>query len=180
MEPTLAEIRLFAGNFAPRGWALCDGQTLAINSYQSLYSLLGTTYGGDGRTSFALPDLRGRVPVQQSHGSGLLHIDLGQRLGANTNVMSLAQMPNHNHAASASLRATDSQADTRDPSNGALAKDRGTTTYQTDAPANVDMKPDSLQVDVAFAGGNAPIINQQPSLGLNYIICLQGLFPSRN
>lgn len=179
MEPTIAEIRLFAGNFAPRGWAFCDGQILPIAQNQSLYSLLGTTYGGDGRTTFALPDLRGRVPVHAGDGPGLPDVRLGQRFGSATYVLTVAQMPPHTHPLTAKLRATDSQADTRDPSNAALSKDRGTSTYQTDAPANVNMHPTSIGGGIGQTGDNAPINNMQPSLGLNYIIALQGLFPSR-
>jgi microcystin-dependent protein len=180
MEPVIAEIRLFAGNFAPRSWAFCNGELLSISQYQALFSLLGTTYGGDGRTTFALPDLRGRVPLQQGNGPGLQPIRLGQQLGTNANVLSLSQMPSHKHGATARLRATDSKADTRDPSNAALSKDRGTATYQTEAPANVNMKADSIQTSVGYVGASAPVPNQQPSLGMNYIICLQGLFPSRS
>ena len=97
MEPTLGEVRMFAGNFAPRAWALCEGQLLAINSNQALFSILGTTYGGDGRTSFGLPDLRGRGPISPGTGPGLPSYREGQRGGATTNVLNVTQIPAHNH-----------------------------------------------------------------------------------
>ncbi|GAB4425184.1 MAG: tail fiber protein [Bacteroidia bacterium] len=178
----IAEIRLFAGNFAPKYWAFCDGALLPIASYQPLFSLLGTTYGGDGINTFALPDLRGRVPVHvgNSVGPGLPPVGLGQKFGTETTILRVDQMPPHSHPVTAKLRATDAAADTRDPSNAALAKDRGTSTYQTTAPANVDMKVDSVSGGLIQGGNGQAIENHQPSLGLNYIIALVGVYPSRS
>ncbi|MDX1908218.1 MAG: tail fiber protein [Bacteroidia bacterium] len=175
MDPTLGEIRLFAGTFAPRGWAYCDGTILPIASNTALFSLLGTYYGGDGRTTFALPDLRGRVPLHVDNQT----VQLGEVQGSPQISISVDQLPPHNHPASAVLNATLNQADTKDPSNALIAKDRGTTSYSTDAPANVSMPPAAVQGTVAAAGGGQPFDNHQPSLGLSYIICMQGVYPQR-
>ena len=137
-EPFIADITYFAGNFAPRGWAFADGQLLPISSYSALFSLLGTTYGGDGRTNFALPDLRGRTAIGPGTGPGLTSRTLGQRLGTETSTLNVTEMPSHTH----------------DP-----------------PPSNVTM---------SNTGGSQPHANMEPSLGLNYIIALQGVFPSRN
>jgi len=166
MEPFLAEIILFAGNFAPRGWALCQGQILPINQNQALFSLLGTTYGGDGRTSFALPDLRGRVPIHPGHGPGLSNYDLGQKGGTETNTLTPNQLPSHNHSIGAAEEAT-----ATDPSGGYVA---GTGAAAFSASADVQLKPTNN------AGGGQAINNMQPFNCLNYIISLQGVFPSRN
>ena len=114
-EPFIAEIRLFAGNFAPRGWAFCDGQLLSISQNTALFSLVGTTYGGDGRTTFALPDLRGRVPVGVRQGSGLSSRNLGERGGAETASLGVDHLPPHSHPVS--LRASSQRGDSSDPAN---------------------------------------------------------------
>jgi microcystin-dependent protein len=164
-EPFLAEIRIFGFNFAPRGWAMCDGQILPINQYQSLYSLLGTTYGGDGRTTFGLPDLRSRVPLHE--GSGY---DLGAKSGAENVALSAAQIPGHTHQ----LNATRNPPDAISP-NGKVFAATGDDRY---APATELVNTGSSAV-ADNAGGQAHD-NMQPSLVLNFCIALQGLFPSRN
>ena len=164
-EPFLAEIRIFGFNFAPPGWAFCDGQILPINQNQSLYSLLGTTYGGDGETSFALPDLRGRTPVHV--GSGF---NQGQKSGEETHTLSAHEMPQHQHVLQASSNAGNLPA----PSGQVLANGgrdvygaaRNMTGMSTGAIANV--------------GGGQAHENMQPYLALNFAIALQGLFPSEN
>lgn len=166
-EPFLAEIRMLGFNFAPRGWAFLDGQILPIEQNQNLYSLLGTTYGGDGRTSFALPDLRGRTPIHEdgSH-------PLGQKQGQEGITLSVAEMPAHSHAAHASS----ADANTNTSPNNIMATEVGNDLAY--GPAN-DLT--SLQEGtVGNTGGSQPHSNMQPYLCVNFCIALQGLFPSRN
>ena len=163
-EPFLAEVKMVGFNFAPRGWALCDGQILPINQNQSLYSLLGTTYGGDGRTSFALPDLRGRTPIHVSSG----HLQ-GQKSGSETHSLSSAEMPIHTH----SMRATSAAVTTNLP-DGNLPGVNPSSPYRSDS--NGDMGNEQI----ANAGTGQAHENMQPFLAVNFCIALQGLFPSRN
>jgi len=165
MDPFLGEIILFAGNFAPRGWALCEGQILPINSNQALFSLFGTTYGGDGRTTFALPDLRGRAPVSEGRGPGLADRALGSRSGTETNTISVAHMAQHNHTVSIQYN------------TGLPGEDEG---YLASSPIYAETATGSYPVTVTHNGGGIPINNMQPYLALNYIVALQGVFPSRN
>lgn len=170
MEPMIGEVRIFAGTFAPRGWALCEGQLLAINSNQALFSILGTTYGGDGRTSFALPDLRGRVAIQEGTGPGLPTYRLGQRGGTYENRMTVQQMPSHNHAGAVQV-STDSAEES--DATSFLASSQS---FNEEATANQFLSG----VSVGNTGGGQPINNMQPYLAVNYIIALQGVFPSRS
>lgn len=166
-DPFLAEVRMFGFNFAPRGWAFCDGQLLPIAQNQALFSLLGTTYGGDGRTTFALPDLRGRVPVHPGS-----EVRLGDRAGAESVTLTEAQMPPHTHGGKL---ATSDQANSEVPTGNVLAQAprRGLRAYT--APVN----PVALASDVATGGGQ-PHDNMQPALVVAFAIALQGVFPSRN
>ena len=167
-EPFLAEIRIMSFQFAPRGWALCNGQILPINQNQALFSLLGTTYGGDGRVNFALPDLRGRVPAHT--GAGVI---LGQRGGAENVTVSLQNLPQHDHA----LRASAAPANSASAAGNVLAKKARFGKDVFGSPANpVPMHPQAL----APAGGSQPHTNMQPFLTLNFVIALQGIFPSPN
>lgn len=169
-EPFLAEVRMFGFNFPPRGWASCDGQILPINQNQSLYSLLGTTYGGDGRTTFGLPDLRGRSPVHPG-----LDIDLGEAGGAETHQLTEAEMPGHNHT----IRVNRFQATQTEPSGNLLAtKRRGAYSHYAAASAGdaVNMRAGTI----SLTGGSTAHQNMQPYLAINYCIALTGLFPSRN
>ena len=168
-EPFLAEIRIFAANFAPRGWALCNGQILPINQNQALFSLLGTTYGGDGQTSFALPDMRGRVPIHAGPADDSSVRIPGQKAGEEMHTLSLAEIPTHTHPSTASA----AQAQTDAPGGAAWA-DSGVNGFS--ATADGQMHPSS----VTSAGGGQPHANMQPFLVLNYIIALQGIFPSQN
>ncbi len=167
-EPFIGEVILFGGNFAPRGWAFCDGQILPINQNQSLFSLLGTTYGGDGRTSFALPDLRGRVPIHVGNGHSQ-----GQRGGEEGHALSAAELPQtrHGHGARASLASAGSV----DPSEHFLADTQADLYGQPGAL--VEMSHETVGVG---GGASAAHENMQPYLALNFVIALQGLFPSRN
>ena len=167
-EPFLAEVRIVGFNFAPRGWAFCDGQILPINQNQSLYSLLGTTYGGDGRTTFALPDMRGRTPIHVGSNNGTSHL-LGQKSGEERHFLSAAEMPNHDHA----WQAADVDGDTPIPVGNSLA--RYLNGYR-DAQALTEPRPGTLE----GAGGGESHNNMQPYLALYFCIALQGLFPSRN
>lgn len=167
----IGEIRMFAGNFAPRGWALLDGQLLPINQNQALFSIIGTIYGGDGRTTFALPDMRGRVAIHAGHGPGLSDRRLGQRLGAETNTLSAAQMPPHSHPLAASSQNADQSA----PAGRFLGNDGNDRIYH-DGPGDVALNPAAIGV----AGGGQPVDNIQPAQVVNHIICLYGIFPSRN
>lgn len=172
-EPFTAEIRIFAGNFAPRGWAFCDGQLLPIAQNTALFSLIGTTYGGDGRTNMGLPNLQGRAPMHPGRGPGLTARRLGQRVGAETVTLSEAQIPQHSHTA----RAAVAVADVTTPSNStALTRSHPLPAYQTETSNNlVDMASSTL----ATTGGGQAHTNLQPFLSLHFIIALVGLYPSR-
>lgn len=172
-EPFIAEIKIFGGNFAPRNFALCDGQLLAIAQNTALFSLLGTTYGGDGRTTFALPDLRGRVPIHPGNGPGLTSRRLGERGGAEDVTLNVNQIPAHNHSANAVTPAGNSN----DAAGNYWADDAGVSsgTYHT-GPANAAMNAGTI----GNTGGSQPHPNMQPFLAVNFIIALFGIFPSRS
>ena len=170
-EPFLAEVRIFGFNFAPRGWAFCDGQILPINQNQSLYSLLGTTYGGDGRTTFALPDVRGRVPIHVGRSNGGGEHREGQKSGEETHTLAANEMPQHTHV----LRASSDVGNQVNPSGHLLADSAPNELYT--APASlVNFRAGTI----TNVGGSQAHENMQPYLALNYCIALQGLFPSRN
>lgn len=172
-EPFIAEVRIFAGNFAPRGWAFCDGQLLPIAQNTALFSLIGTIYGGDGRTTTALPNLQGRAPMHPGRGPGLSPRQLGQRTGVETMGLSEAQIPAHSHT----LRSAAARAGTGTPTGNAFNRSVGEMAYQDNTSANlVDMNSAML----ATTGGGQAHNNMQPYLVLNFIIALQGLYPSRS
>lgn len=183
MEGTIGEIRFFAGNFAPRNWAFCDGQLIQVSQNTALFSILGTIYGGDGRTTFALPDMRGRVATQQGSGPGLSFHRLGTPSGTESNILNQANLPSHTHGETFSLMASSEQANQTDPTDRVNAHDQGGKAYHNAVPANVDMRSDAIHVDgdqTGSTGNNQPVDNMQPSLVLNYIICMQGQYPSRS
>ena len=163
-EPFIAEIKMFGGNFAPRGWAFCDGQLLPISSYNALFSLLGTTYGGDGRTTFGLPDLRGRFAMHPGNGPGLTSRRHGDKGGTETNTLTPGQLPSHNHGVSSATEGT-----SKSPVGKVLA-----------------VTDDRNYVDGAATGttqntGSNQSVNNMPPFGtVHYIIALQGVFPSRS
>lgn len=169
-EPFLAEVRIVGFNFAPRGWAFCDGQILPINQNQSLYSLLGTTYGGDGRTSFALPDLRGRTPIHVGRSNGGQHHTLGQKSGEETHTLATNEMPQHTHTG---VKASSQVPNRENP--GFWPLQTGPRPY-----ASGNLSGTMNSGNVGYVGGSQAHNNMQPYLALNFCIALQGLFPSRN
>ncbi|MFA4867117.1 MAG: tail fiber protein [Pedobacter sp.] len=189
MEGTIGEIKMFAGNFAPRTWAFCQGQIMPIAQNTALFSILGTTYGGDGQTTFALPNLAGRVPVGAGQGPGLSYIDLGEVSGSENVRITINELPGHTHIATSNvtLKASGSPANTAIPVAGtalAAAKDINTdavSIYSTGTP-DVNLNPASgaVTTTVQPIGNNLPFSIRNPYLGMNYIICLNGIFPSRN
>lgn len=175
-DPFLAQITMFGGNFAPRSWSFCDGQLLAISQYNALFSLLGTTYGGDGRTTFGLPDLRGRAPVGPRSGPGLSTYTLGQRGGYETVALNQNEMPQHTHAAVSVMNAYDGGTNETAAEDGSLSNGN---LYNTGAP-DVAMHASSVTTTVNAAGNGQAHENRQPYLAVNYIIAIQGTFPSRS
>ena len=170
MDPFLGQVLLFAGNFAPRGWALCEGQILPINQNQALFSLLGTTYGGDGRTSFALPDLRGRAPVAPGNGAGLPSYAWGQKAGNASTTLVTANLPQ----AQISFPSSSGTGNAPESGNRMLA------TPEDDKLIYASGSTGSLKHGSIIGAANLSFSNQSPFLALNYIISLQGVFPSRN
>ena len=173
MDPFVAEIRIFPFNFAPKGWAFCDGQILPLSQNTALFSLLGTTYGGDGKSNFALPDMQGNAPMHPGQGPGLSLHDLGETGGSDTVSLLESEIPSHSHALMAeNLPATTG---TPGPGNG-LARAAHANAYQSDTTTNIVQMSDNT---VAPAGGDQPHNNLQPYLTLNFCIALQGVFPPR-
>ncbi|MCH2032237.1 MAG: tail fiber protein [Tenacibaculum sp.] len=201
----LGEVKMFAGNFVPRGWALCQGQLMSISQNQALFSIIGTIYGGDGRTTFALPDLRGRVARGTGNGPGLQSAIIGQRGGTEFKVLSILEMPIHNHGAvftpsasgpaniTISIPAVDDTGNTAEPGNTASFAKIETSSgeelnvYSTANP-DTTLRPfnataqitASGTVTVGNAGGSQAFDNRQPFTTINYIICTEGVYPSRN
>lgn len=189
-EAYLSAIVLWAANFAPRGWAYCNGQLLSISQNTALFSLLGTTYGGDGQTTFALPDFRGRVPVGAGQGPGLTNVTLGEMAGSSNVTLLVTQMPAHTHTASLTVTvsassavgttstpaaATNTLAGLTDPSTG-----NSINGYNNAAPdVQLNIGGGTLNGAIGVTGGGQPVPIMQPFLGINMIIALEGIFPSR-
>ena len=170
-EGFIGEIRMFAGNFAPKDWAFCQGQILSIAQNTALFSILGSTYGGNGTTTFALPNLSGRVPVGVGQGAGLTNRQLGEMSGTETVTLTTAQMPAHSHT----VNAVTADGNQNLPTNSFPANTKTLDKeYSTVAP-NTTMNPTMIGV----SGGSQPFGVMQPSLGMNYIICVNGIYPSR-
>ena len=177
MEGYLAQIIMFAGNFAPRSWAFCQGQILSIAQNTALFSLLGTTYGGNGQTTFGLPDFRGRVPVGTGQGPGLPSIDLGEQSGTPTTTLLITNMPAHNHTATVNVGVSDANASSTEGDGKIL----GAPAANIFAPANTAAgNMGGVSATIGIAGGSQPFNNMQPYIGMNYVICISGIFPSRN
>ena len=174
-NPFIGEIKIFAGNFAPAGWALCNGQLLSIQQNTALFSLLGTIYGGNGTSTFALPDLRGRVPIHMGQGPGLSSYFEGQQAGTETVTLITNQIPAHTHT----VNAVASGGNQASPVGGSLAIESTGTSLDY---VNSNTTPTSAMhpAMIANTGGNQPHSNIQPYLCVNFIIALVGIFPSRN
>lgn len=171
-EPFVGEIRMFAGNFAPRGWAFCDGQLLAVSQNDALFSLLGTIYGGDGRTTFGLPDLRGRIPIHAGQGPGLSNRRLGSKAGAEKVTLTTNQLPSHNHG---NLQGTGATANSTSPSGRVTGSVPNGLIYR-------ESTPDSNMAStlITNTGGSRSHTNLMPFLCINFIIALVGIYPSRH
>ena len=172
-DPFVAEIRMFAGNFAPTGWALCNGQLLPISQNTALFSLLGTFYGGDGKSTFALPNLQGSSPIGQGQGPGLSDYSIGQQGGSQFVTLLESEIPSHTHT----LRGNFNTGDVNDPSPArALARSSTGFLYQSSTTSNLaPMAPQALSV----FGSSLPHNNMQPYLTVTFIIAMQGVFPAR-
>jgi microcystin-dependent protein len=171
IDPYIGTIMPFAGNFAPRNWSFCNGQLVSINTNQALFSLIGTFFGGDGRFNFALPDLRGRCAVGFGQGPFLTARNIGDRFGNESVALLATQIPPHTHT----MRVVPVEATTADPTQGLIAKSAGDVRRYGLPTPQVAMSPAML----GPAGSNQPHPNMQPSLTMNYIIAMQGIFPSR-
>lgn len=191
IDPFIGEIMIFAGNFCPRGYAETNGQLMSIAQNTALFSLLGTTYGGDGRTTFALPNLQGRSAVGEGQGAGLNPVQLGEMVGYESVTLSTSQLPPHTHGASTSvavattLKSSSSNGSTDTPVGKVLAKQARTNIY-ADGPASANMDSSALQstasatTTVAPAGNGQPVATRSPGLGLMHCIATEGVYPSRN
>ncbi len=186
-EPFLAEIIMFGGNFAPRGWALCDGQILPINQNQALFSLLGTSYGGDGRTTFGLPDLRGRAPIHPGRAIGTSQdFALGQRSGNEDTTLTLANLPAHSHTVSTGNSSlvipcgNDNEDESTPSSDHSMGPSPDGNLYTSTPTGTMAGFSESIAPQTFPTGTSLPYTNMQPSLTITFIIAIQGLFPSRS
>lgn len=181
MEGTLAEIRMFAGNFAPRGWFFCQGQLLSIAQWTAVFALVGTTYGGNGQTTFGVPDFRSRLAKGTGTGPGLPTVDLGEMSGTENITLLTTNLPIHNHTVSGTVSPqanNDTAGLTSDPTGRRLAATGNLYTSQNGDLVNMANNLVSLQT--GLVGGNQPFNNLQPYLAMNHIMCVEGIFPSRN
>jgi microcystin-dependent protein len=174
-DPFIGEIKMFAGNFAPFGWAFCDGQIMQIAQNAALYSILGTTYGGDGRTTFALPNLKGRIPLHFGQGPGLTNHALGEAVGSENISLASNQMPAHSHTATVKGA---NAGTTNLPANNLFGKIARSNIYNTPDATLVNMAEGSLSL--ANSGGSLPHSNMQPYLTLSFIIAIYGIYPIRS
>jgi len=175
-EAMIGEIRMFAGNFAPQGWALCEGQILSSAEHSNLFMILGPRYGGDGLNTFALPDLRGRSPIHAGRGPSLDYYQVGDAGGSEENMLSIEQLPSHNH--NVSLKAASSNSNTPNPDGAMLAVNRETPAYFEGNTKPVEMNEASIHSD--NVGGYQAVNNLSPYLAVSFIIALEGSYPSRS
>lgn len=181
MEGTIAEIRMFAGTFAPKNWAFCRGQVMPIASNTALFSIVGTTYGGNGTTTFALPDYQGRASIGAGQGPGLSEYVLGEKLGTESNVLSPVNMAAHSHAVTGTVSiGSNSEDPNRDSPTAAVPTLSGGPMLYSTTTDNSLMAPATQNLTTGLTGNAGPYSKLQPYLGMNYIICLYGIFPSRN
>ena len=178
MEGTLAEVRMFAGNFAPRGWQLCNGQLLSIAQWTAVFALVGTTYGGNGQTTFAIPDFRGRIALGTGTGPGLPSIQLGEVSGTENTTLIITNLPMHNHTLNGTVNM---QAN----ANGTIVSDGtnrqpGPVSVFSNGATLAPMASASANLAIGFTGANQPFNNRCPYIGINYIMCVEGIFPSRD
>lgn len=179
MEGYIAQIKLFAANFAPRNWAYCQGQIISISQNTALFSLLGTTYGGNGQTTFALPNFAGRVAVGTGQGPGLPNYVLGQMSGSEYTTLSVGNLPAHTHTTTTTTKVMGSSVGGGDEIAG-NSWAAGANAFSNQKGGTMNAGAVNVNLNVATAGANYPIANAQPSLGLNYIICMYGIYPSRS
>jgi len=178
MDAFIGEIRMMGFPFAPKGWALCQGQLLSVQQNQALYSLLGTTYGGNGVQTFGLPDLRGRVGIGQGQGPGLSPYAMGQQAGQASVALLTTNLPAHSHAYTGTVKAADDRAASPDPANGQYPATGPATQYSTGTP-NGSLGGAAISGTTGNQGSSQPHENRQPGLTMNYCICTSGYFPSR-
>ena len=176
-SPFVGQIMIFAGSFAPEGWAICDGRMLSIAENDALFNLIGTTYGGDGATTFALPDLRGRVPIGQGQGRGLPPCQIGETLGAEGVVLTISQLPQHGHAVSAVDRPGNGNTPASNAVLSGLGGQAASGEFQTPAYAPPGSETPLHPSTVGMSGGSQPHDNRQPFLVFNFCIALSGVYP---
>jgi microcystin-dependent protein len=181
MEGTLAEIRMFAGNFAPRGWQLCNGQLLSIAQWTAVFALVGTTYGGNGQTTFGIPDFRGRTALGTGQGPGLPVVDLGEMAGTQSVTLLATNMPAHTHPLTGAVNPTANNDGTGLTGNPAAARlGVSGNLFTTSTAEQVNMAPAASTLALGITGGNQPFSNIPPYTGIQYIFCVEGIFPSRD
>lgn len=181
MDEFIGIIKLFAGNFAPRGWAMCQGQLMSISANTALFSIIGTMYGGDGKTTFALPDLRGRAPIGIGQGPGLSNYVQGQLGGNETNTLNTSNIPSHNHPVTGSVQLpVNGEVANSDSPEGGYPALSSTPVYNHSAGAGQFAGTLNVNLSTSAVGASQPVNNLMPYLAMNYIICLEGIYPSRD
>ncbi|NDW10799.1 phage tail protein [Dysgonomonas sp. 520] len=174
----VGEIRMFAGNYAPQGWAICNGQLLSINQNEALFTIIGTTYGGDGVNTFALPDMQGRVPIHQGTQQGTTYV-IGTKAGSETRTLTANNLPPHSHQVTITQSASKQEGTSTSPEGKYPAVD-GTNLYGSPVAGATNVTSNSTVVTLAPSGENQPVENRQPYLGINFIISLNGIYPTQN